>query len=76
MARPRKGKTLVTLWGVRPPSRKSEQIYIEALNNYAFAVENGAIVLKPPKGSGQYEKIVADENQVAAAIEEISEWGG
>lgn len=76
MARPRKGTTLVTLWGVRPPSRKFEQIYMQALNNYAFAVENGAVVLKPSTGSGQYEKIVADENQVAAAIKEIAEWGG
>jgi hypothetical protein len=76
MARPQKGKALVTLWGIRPPSRQLEQIYIQPLNRYEFVVENQAIILKPPTGGGQFERIMVDENQVAAAIEEIAQWGG
>ena len=76
MARPGKGRALVTLWGIRPPSRESEQIYIEALNSWEFAVESQSIILKPRTGGGQYERIVIDEKQFAAAIEEIAAWRG
>jgi hypothetical protein len=67
---------LVTLWGIRPPSREPERIYIEPLNRWEFVVENRTINLKRPEGGGQFERIMVDESEVAAAIEEIAEWSG
>jgi hypothetical protein len=77
MTRYRDGKQpLVQMWGIRPPSRIREEIYMAPLNNYGFQVEGTEIVLQSRTGSGRYERLMVDEREVANAIKEIATWGG
>jgi hypothetical protein len=77
MARHRDGKEpFVRIWGIRPPSRIREEIYMAPLNNYGFKVEGNEIVLVSRTGSGRFERLMVDEREVAEAIAEIATWAG
>jgi hypothetical protein len=77
MTRHRDGeKPFVRLWGIRPPSRIREEIYMAPLNNYGFEVEGTEIVLVSRTGSARFEKLMVDEREVADAIAEIAKWAG
>jgi hypothetical protein len=62
----------VTLWGKRPPSRLDERL--DALSNYDFEVENGAIVLRERMGNVRYQDLTVASSEVNAAIREMAEF--
>jgi hypothetical protein len=77
LTRHRNGKPpLVTLYGIRPPSRQREEIYMAPLSSYIFEVESGAIVFQRHDGSGRYEQLTVKKDELRRAIAEVATWGG
>jgi hypothetical protein len=74
MARHIDGKPpLIKLWGIRPPSRIKEEIYIAALNTrYDFVVRNGVIIFKERYGKSRYEDITVRERELVDAIKYLA----
>jgi hypothetical protein len=60
----------IALTGVQPPSRIQESIDVHP-SEYDFVVENDTIVLQERNGRCRYEKLSVNENELAAAIEEM-----
>ncbi len=73
MARHQDGKKpLITLWGIRPPSRVKEEIYIAALSRYDFIIENGSVVFQERNGGIRYVNLTANEHEVTDAIKDLA----
>jgi hypothetical protein len=64
-------KQLVSLYGNKPPSRTTEEIYLAPLSRYDFIVEDTSIVLQERNGKMRYENLVVKTDQLNAAIQEL-----